>query len=129
MVDTSVGVEAICPLQVLQALPETPKRTETVEDARMVKSEYEIARIIYASNLATEAMQQFLSAAQPGMGMGAMASICKSKMIGQTMADCPETNILATKTGFALQPPSVSHDPHNFTDISMTLAEGAPMSP
>ena len=124
--ESRVGVEAICPLQVFQALPGNPKRTETVEDARLVKSEYEIARIVYASNLATEAMEQFLGAARPGMGMGGMASICKSKMLGQTMADYPETNMLATNAGFALQPPSVSHDPHNFTDISMTLAEGGP---
>ena len=122
----SIGVEATCPLQIFQALPGSPQRTETVEDARLVKSDYEIARIIYASNLATEAMLQFLDAARPGMGMGGMASICKSRVMGQTMADFPETNMLATKVGFALQPPSVSHDPHNFTDISMTLAEGGP---
>ena len=121
-----VGLEATCPLQVFQALPGSPRRTESVEEARLVKSDYEIARIIYASNLATEAMNQFLGAARPGMGMGGMASICKSRIMGQTMADFPATNMLATKVGFALQPPSVSHDPHNFTDISMTLAEGGP---
>ena len=65
--ESRVGVEAICPLQVFQALPGNPKRTETVEDARLVKSEYEIARIVYASNLATEAMEQFLGAARPGI--------------------------------------------------------------
>ena len=124
--NVAVGVEATCPLQIFEALPGNPRRTETVEDIRMVKSDYEIARIIYASNLATDAMNQFLEVARPGMGMGGMASVCKSRLMGQTMADFPETNMLATKVGFALQPPSVSHDPHNFTDISMTLAEGGP---
>lgn len=65
-----VGVEATCPLHIFQSLPGSPRLTETVEDVRMVKSDYEIGRIIYASNLATEAMNQFLATAQPGMGMG-----------------------------------------------------------
>ncbi|MEO1323406.1 MAG: aminopeptidase P family N-terminal domain-containing protein [Pseudomonadota bacterium] len=49
-----VGVESICPLQVYEAVPGEHVRADIVDDARIIKSDYEIARIVYASNVATD---------------------------------------------------------------------------
>ena len=42
------------------------------------------------------------------------------------LADNPSANLLATSIFAFFQPPSVSHDPHNFTDVFIRLEEGGP---
>ena len=47
-------------------------------------------------------------------------------MMPRILTDLPSTNVLATRLMSAFQPPSVSHDPHNFTDINMVMEAGGP---
>lgn len=122
----NVGVESTCPLQVYEAVPGTRIRSDILEDARLVKSDYEIGRIIYSSNIATEAMNLLLSLAKPGVGLMELNSKCRGLMLLKTLADNPKANMLATNATSVFQPPSVSHDPHNFTDVSMVMETDGP---
>jgi Xaa-Pro dipeptidase len=47
-------------------------------------------------------------------------------MMQIVLRDNPATNILATRFMSAFQPPSVSHDPHNFTNVNMSMEQGGP---
>lgn len=124
--DARVGVESICPLQVYEAVPGTRVRSVIVEDVRMVKTEFEIGRIVYSSNVATKAMELLIASAKPGVGLMEINSKCRGLMLMQTLADNPSANMLATNATSVFQPPSVSHDPHNFTDVSMVFETDGP---
>lgn len=121
-----VGVESICPLQVYEAVPGKRVREDIVDDARIVKTDYEIARIVYASNVATDAMKLLIASAKPGVGLMEINSKCRGLILTKTLSDNPEANMLATNATSVFQPPSVSHDPHNFTDVSMVMETDGP---
>ena len=121
-----IGVESICPLQVYQAVPGERVRADIVDDARIIKSDYEIARIVYASNVATDAMKLLIASAKPGIGLMEINSKCRGLMLMKTLSDNPQANMLATSATSVFQPPSVSHDPHNFTDVSMVMETDGP---
>ncbi|MEM7328023.1 MAG: Xaa-Pro peptidase family protein [Pseudomonadota bacterium] len=121
-----VGIESICPFQVYEAVPGQRVRSDLVEDVRMVKTKFEIGRIVYSSNVATEAMKLLIASAKPGIGLMEINSKCRGLMLMQTLADNPSANMLATNATSVFQPPSVSHDPHNFTDVSMVMETDGP---
>lgn len=122
----AVGVESICPLQVYEATPGDRRRTDVVDDARMVKTPYEIGRIVYACERVSETHAELMAMAKPGL-MAADASGALSRgMSGRLLQDVPTANLLATSIFVLFQPPSVSHDPHNFTNIFMEMEEGGP---
>ena len=113
-------------MQVYEAVPGERVRAEIVDDARIVKTDYEIARIVYASNVATDAMKLLIESARPGVGLMEINSKCRGLMLMKTLMDNPKANMLATNATSVFQPPSVSHDPHNFTDVSMVMETDGP---
>jgi Xaa-Pro dipeptidase len=121
-----VGVEARCPYSVVNALPSVPRVVDIVDDLRMVKSDYEISRIAYTSGLLSEGHRLLLEEARPGQPILELNSKVSAAMSRRLMADNPRTNIVATSLIVFTQPPLVSHDPHNYTDLKLPIAEGGP---
>jgi len=119
-----VGVESICPLQVYEAIPGERIKLDVIDDLRMVKSDYEIGRITYASNIATEVHNNLLENAQLGQTLKSVSAEYSGQIMRKIIADYPETNIAATKFIVVFQPNSVSHDPHNSSNISIEMARG-----
>ncbi|CAM4272750.1 hypothetical protein F901_03583 [Acinetobacter dispersus] len=121
-----VGVESICPLQIYAEIHGERVRRDIIDDIRMVKSDYEMGRLAYTCNLATSAHNLFLESVYPGMTLTEMKSNVGGFILKQLIQDYKEINPFATNVTAVFQPPSISHDPHNFTDISMVLEEGGP---
>lgn len=121
-----VGIEPTCPFFIARALPGEPAAVDLIERLRMVKSEYELGRIQYACDLATIAHDRFLANARVGQTMREAAGAMSSDIMSRLIADDPAINLFATKLTLVFQPPSISHDPHNFTDINVALEEGGP---
>ncbi len=121
-----VGVESICPLQVIEAVPGTAVRSEIVDDVRMIKSEYEIGRIAYSSQLVSQGHAKLLEMARPGRMIIDIYSEISRSLLQKILLDNPNTNMLNTNMRAVAQPPSLSHDPHNFTDTFVQLADGGP---
>ena len=46
-------------------------------------------------------------------------------MTGMMLKDMPNANMLASNFAAIVQPPSISHDPHNFTDVFMQSRKAA----
>lgn len=122
----SIGVESVCPLYVANALPGKPIVADVVDDIRMVKSEFEIARIAYTSQLVSEAHAKLLAMAAPGKSV--METHRLAEGIAKAMlTDNPKANLLATRMAALVQPPKYSHDPHNFfADAAMEFVVGGP---
>lgn len=121
-----VGVESVCPLQVADEIPGERVRTDVVDEARMVKTPYEIGRIAHASQIISEGHEELMAGTQPGgLIIGLFGSVTRS-MTGRMLRDMPNANMLASSFAAVIQPPSLSHDPHNFTDVFVQLEEGGP---
>lgn len=121
-----VGVEHGCPFNVVQALDGKPVPSDAIETVREIKSEYEIARITYTSKLLSEGHRMFLSQVRPGRMIVELHGMVRDKLTRKLILDNPNTNMLNTKFNGIAQPPAISHDPHNFTDVFMTFAQGGP---
>jgi Xaa-Pro dipeptidase len=121
-----VGVESVCPLQVYDAVPGVRVRTDIIDDVRMIKSAYEIGRIVYSCDIVTKAHNQLLAEARPGRTLPQVSSELSGMMMGQILRDYTSTNMLATRFTVLFQPGSISHDPHNFTNVNMVMEGGGP---
>ena len=120
------GVESTCPILVSDEIPASRVRTDVVDEARMVKTPYEIGRLAHASRLISAGHEELMAGSRPGeMVIGLFGSVTRS-MTGAMLRDMPSANMLASSFAAIVQPPSVSHDPHNFTDVFMRFEEGGP---
>lgn len=121
-----IGIEPQCPFSVFQALPGEVVVSDLVDTVRMIKSDFEIGRITYSSQVMSEAHKHLLNASTVGTNCntinGEVTGLIRSKML----QDNPKANQLATHLIGIPQSPSVSHDPHNFTDSSMMIELGGP---
>lgn len=123
----TVGIEPNCPRFVQDALPAPSTPTELLEEARHIKSDYEIGRIRYACNIATDRMRHLLKTAKPNKSMLSVHSKVGKLSSLKLLLDNPEANMLATKMSGVIQPPLISHDPHNFTNIlDLGMVKGGP---
>ncbi|QXB46608.1 M24 family metallopeptidase [Acinetobacter seifertii] len=121
-----VGVESICPLQIYTEIPGERLLIDIIDDIRMIKSDYEKGRLAYSCNLATHEHNMFLESAHVDMTLTQMNSKVREFIFRQLLLDDPELNPVATKMIAVFQPPSISFDPHNFTNINMQMEEGGP---
>jgi Xaa-Pro dipeptidase len=121
-----VGVESVCPLQIAEEMPGTRVRSDVVDEARMVKTDYEIGRLAHAATIVSQGHEELVRMVEPGqVAIGIFAQVTRS-MTGLMLRDMPNANFLACDFKAVVQPPSLSHDPHNFTDVFIQLEEGGP---
>ena len=125
--NSSIGIEDTSPHYIYQALKGDAKGSDLLERCRYIKTDYELGRIKYSSNIATDKMKRMLKMAKPGMSALTMYSKMNKLTMLQLLVDEPELNALATHMGFIVQPPSLSDDPHNFTNLmDLNLEVGGP---
>lgn len=122
-----IGVESITPLQLIDALGGNHVRADLIDDLRMVKSPYELARIAYVCDRLTDVHNDMLSGTKPGQTMAASNAQHIGTLMKRILADNPAINMTATKAHAIFQAAEVTHDPHNFTDLALKTAEGGPM--
>jgi Xaa-Pro dipeptidase len=121
-----VGVESQCPMAVFDAVPGRARVLDLVDDLRQVKSAYEIARISYTSALLSDGHAQLMAAAAPGQLPLLLHKEVSGALMQRLLTDNPNSNVLNSKFNAVVQPPSLSHDPHNFTDLFCVLETGGP---
>lgn len=122
----AIGIETVCPQYVADVLPGKRIVADIVDDIRMVKSEFEIARIAYSGQLMSDAHAKLLAMAEPGKPVSETHRLA-DEMTRKMLSDNPGANILATRMYALVQPGKYSHDPHNFfADSTMAFARGGP---
>lgn len=121
-----VGIETMCPLAVVRSIPGSTMAVDIVDNIRMIKSEFEIGRIAYTCQLLNKGHAQLLSGARPGRMIVELYSQANSAMTKKMLLDNPNCNMINSKFAVIAQPPGISHDPHNFTDVFMKFSTGGP---
>lgn len=121
-----VGIESLCPVNVHNAVPGEAIISDIVDDVRMIKSEFEINRIAYTCQLLNEGHATLLEQAAPGHMPVLSHKEISGSMTQRMITDNLSSNLLCTNFAAVSQPPSLSHDPHNFTDVLTTMVEGGP---
>jgi Xaa-Pro dipeptidase len=121
-----VGVESICQLQILDAIRAEHVRTDIIDDLRMVKSDYEIGRMVYAAQIANAALADLLSNARVGQSLSEVMAAGNKLMFGRLLKDNPAINPAATRIMSVIQSPQYADDPHNFSNLDMHIEEGGP---
>jgi Xaa-Pro dipeptidase len=122
----SVGVESGLPLFIAQWTPGEPTVIDIIEEARLVKTEYEIGRTVHACQLIDEAHEILLKVVKPGALEILIFTEVQKFLMEKLLADIPNFNYFVTKVGAAVLPPSKSHDPHFVPTPFLAMEEGGP---
>ncbi len=122
----TIGIESDCPAYLSQFLGPKTYVSNIVEQLREIKSSYEIGKIQYTCQLLSNGHKELLACAKPDMMSIQGHSQVSRSMTQSMLMDDPHSNMLNSSFAAVTQPPSVSHDPHNFTNAFMTMSTGGP---
>ncbi|SDX54445.1 M24 family metallopeptidase [Litoreibacter albidus] len=121
-----IAVEPTCPLMISNEIGPRVEISTLIDDIRAVKSEYELGRIAYACRLVSEAHIQFLENAGEGVTQAQVNGTSGKTLFENLVKDDPALNPFATSIHTMFQNAAASYDPHNFSDLDMTMRDGGP---
>jgi len=121
-----VGIEPSLPVAIAQKTPGRTVVTDIIEEVRIVKSDYEIARNVHACEIVNLGHEKLLEICRPGVPEAAIYAAVSQVMMARILADIPEANFIVSRTLGAVLPPSLSHDPHLVPTIDTPMVEGGP---
>ena len=124
--DARVGVESAMTLRIYDKTPGKKIKTDIIDEVRLIKTDYEIGRNVHACKIINSGHEKLLEICRPGVSLFKLYSEVSGYMTGKALSSMPNLNPLVSKAEAYVMPPSMSHDPHNFTNIFFTMEEGGP---
>ncbi|MHA1414299.1 MAG: M24 family metallopeptidase [Promethearchaeota archaeon] len=124
--NSNVGVEPQMPMFIFEKTPGKKKVLELVEEVRIIKTDYEIGRIVHACKVVNKGHKVLLKKCRPKVLEFAIYKEVTNAMTNKIVQDIPNANFKATETTGAVWPPSIAHDPHLIPHIFMEMEEGGP---
>lgn len=124
--NAKVGVEHMMTLEIFNKTPGHRVVTDIIDEVRFIKSEFEIGRYVHACQVLRAGFDKLVELCRPGSLMIELYSALSQEMMGKAIMEIPEMNPLITRIVGSAQPPSISHDPHNFTNLFQPMEEGGP---
>jgi len=121
-----VGVEPAMTLEIFEKTPGNKITTDIIDEVRFIKSEFEIGRYVHACDVLKTGFKKLTEIIKPGSMFFELYSEVSKEMMARAVLEIPEVNPLATRLAAMVQPPSISHDPHNFTNLFQQMEEGGP---
>ncbi|RJP75571.1 MAG: aminopeptidase P family protein [Candidatus Abyssobacteria bacterium SURF_17] len=124
--DARVGVESAMPFGIAKKTPGKKVLTDIIEEARLIKTDYEIGRTVHACEIINEGHRKLLEITRPGVLVVYIYSEVQRLMMERILADLPDFNVMVTSMSAAVWPPSISHDPHRVPTPFTAMEEGGP---
>jgi Xaa-Pro dipeptidase len=121
-----VGIEPALPVSIAEKTPGRTVVTDIIEEVRLVKSDYEIARNVHACQVVNLGHEKLLEICRPGVPEAMIYAAVSQVMMARIMGDIPEANFIVSRAVGAVWPPSLSHDPHIVPTITTAMVEGGP---
>jgi len=124
--DKKVGIESSLSYALQQAVPGKISVVDIVDEARLVKTDYEVGRIVYACSVVELGLKKVLELSQPGAAMATLYSEGSKEMMVKTLFEIPNVNMLVTKFLAAVWPKAISAQPHAVPGLFDGLEKGGP---
>jgi len=124
--DDCVGVESAMTLRIYDRTPGDKIKTDIIDEVRLVKTEYEIGRNVHACQILNEGHDKLLEVCRPGMMLFELYGAVTQVMMARVVTEIPMANPLISRPVAIVLPPSLSHDPHNFTNVFLQMEQGGP---
>jgi Xaa-Pro dipeptidase len=124
--DKKVGIESSLSIGLQKEIPGNKVVCDLIEEARLIKTDYEIGRIAYACNVTNIGMKKALSLAQPGPHIATIYSESTKEMMVTMLFEIPDVNLLMCKFVAAVWPKSFSAQPHSVPGLFDELEVGGP---
>jgi Xaa-Pro aminopeptidase len=121
-----VGIESSLSIAMQKTIPGKLTVTDIVDEARLVKTDYEVGRIAYASTVVEQGLKKVLELSKPGVAVATIYSEASKEMMVKTVFEIPDVNLLMTKFIAAVWPKSFSAQPHAVPGLFDVLEEGGP---
>lgn len=121
-----VGIESSLALGLKEVMPGKTVVADLVDEARLVKTDYEVGRIAYASTVVDRGMKKVLALSRPGVPVAAVYSEGSREMMGKVVMEIPDVNLLMTKFIAAVWPGALSAQPHSVPGLFDALKTGEP---
>jgi Xaa-Pro dipeptidase len=121
-----VGIESSLSIAQQQVIPGSLKVVDIIDEARLVKSDYEIGRIAYACQVTEEGLKKIFELSQPGAQQLALYGDGVRQMMGKTILEIPNLNLLVSNFLAAVWPKAISAQPHSIPGLFDSLEEGGP---
>lgn len=121
-----VGVEHRMTLEIFNKTPGKKIVTDIIDEVRFIKSQFEVGRYLHACKVLEVGFKKLMEIIKPGTMFFELYGAATKEMMTKAVLEIPEINPLASRVAAVTQPPSVSHDPHNFTNLFMQMEEGGP---
>jgi len=124
--DEKVGIESSLSIALQKEIPGNKVVCDLIEEARLIKTDYEIGRIAYASKVTGIGMKKALSLAQPGPHIATIYSEGTKEMMVTMLFEIQDVNLLVSKFVAAVWPKALSAQPHSVPGLFDELEEGGP---
>ena len=121
-----IGVERAMPLGIFEHIAGERVVADIIDEVRLVKTPYEIGRMVHACEVLNAGFEHLVRVCRPGSTPAELQREVAGGMLRRTLEDIPHANPLATSFKAIVQPPSLSDDPHNFTDAFVRMEHGGP---
>jgi len=124
--DVRVGVESAMTLRIYDQTPGNKIKTDIIDEVRLIKTEYEIGRNVHACKVINAGHKRLLKIIRPGMMLFELYNQVSGYLMAKVVGDMKNLNPLVSRVMAIVLPPSLSYDPHNFTDVFLKMEEGGP---
>jgi Xaa-Pro dipeptidase len=121
-----VGIESSLSLANQAVMPGRLRVADVIDEARLVKTDYEVGRIAYAAGVVDAGLARCLEQSRPGAMELTLYGECVRHMMGQVLMEIPGANLLVSKFLCAVWPKKLSAQPHSVPGLFDTLEEGGP---
>ena len=121
-----VGVESTLPLIHEKNMPGLVVMTDIIDEARLVKTDYEVGRVMYAGLVADEGLAKCLELSKPGAVELTLYGESVRHMMGKVIMENPGANLLASKFLCGVWPRALSAQPHSVPGLFDQLETGGP---
>jgi Xaa-Pro dipeptidase len=124
--DKTVGIESSLPIALHKTIPGKMIVADLIDEARLVKSDYEIGRIVYAAGVVEQGLKKVFELAVPGTPVATLYSEGNKEMMVKVVSEIPDVNLLMTGFTAAVWPKALSAQPHSVPGLFDILEEGGP---
>lgn len=122
----NVGIESSLAIAHQNIMPGKLVVDDLIDEARLVKTDYELGRIAYAAGVTEKGMEKALEQCKPDAALATIYSESSKEMMVKVLFEVPNPNLLVTKFLAAVWPEALSAQPHSVPNMFDTLKEGGP---